>query len=180
MSAAARAEEALLRIKPHHFLDMIKLYGAGYESFVPDETTGHAFYSVGNQILRDPRTKLRFTFACDDVCGPCKWRQGTLCTDAVSGLGAYRGKDAYNKMLDERLARLAGLKLDRIYTAEETCALLARHREAIFEVWSLEERARLEKRYELFCKGCEKYLARCEAAEEHAGALAAQDEEAAR
>ena len=28
-------------IKPHHFIDIIKLYGAGIERFIPDEPMGH-------------------------------------------------------------------------------------------------------------------------------------------
>ena len=35
-------------IKPHHFIDIIKLYGAGIERFVPDEPMGHDFYKVAN------------------------------------------------------------------------------------------------------------------------------------
>lgn len=28
-------------IKPHHFMDIIKLYGTGIHTFVPDEKMGH-------------------------------------------------------------------------------------------------------------------------------------------
>ena len=40
-----------ITIKPHHFLDIIKLYGNGLEKFVPDKNYGHDFYKVGNIIL---------------------------------------------------------------------------------------------------------------------------------
>ncbi len=40
-----------ITIKPHHFMDIIKLYGAGIESFVPDEKLGHDFYRIGNLRL---------------------------------------------------------------------------------------------------------------------------------
>ena len=30
-------------IKPHHFIDIIKLYGSGIDRFVPDEKMGHDF-----------------------------------------------------------------------------------------------------------------------------------------
>ena len=33
-------------IKPHHFIDIIKLYGSGIDRFVPDEKMGHDFYKV--------------------------------------------------------------------------------------------------------------------------------------
>ena len=35
-----------ITIKPHHFMDIIKLYGSGLEVFVPDEKIGHDFYKL--------------------------------------------------------------------------------------------------------------------------------------
>jgi hypothetical protein len=44
----------LIRIKPHHFLDIIKLYGRGIEKFVPDQDYHHHFYAVANEIIKNP------------------------------------------------------------------------------------------------------------------------------
>ena len=41
-------------IKPHHFIDIIKLYGSGIDRFVPDEKMGHDFYKVANEIIENP------------------------------------------------------------------------------------------------------------------------------
>ena len=41
-------------IKPHHFIDIIKLYGSGIDRFVPDEKMGHDFYKVANEIIDNP------------------------------------------------------------------------------------------------------------------------------
>ena len=35
-------------IKPHHFLDIIKLHGAGLNTFIPDKKMKHDFYKIGN------------------------------------------------------------------------------------------------------------------------------------
>lgn len=35
-------------IKPHHFMDIIKLYGGGIQVFVPDTDYGHDF--TGQQM----------------------------------------------------------------------------------------------------------------------------------
>ena len=48
-------------IKPHHFIDIIKLYGAGIEKFVPDEKMGHDFYKVANMIIDNPLITLKLT-----------------------------------------------------------------------------------------------------------------------
>ena len=45
-------------IKPHHFVDIIKLYGSGIEVFVPDEKMGHDFYKVANEIIKMITTYL--------------------------------------------------------------------------------------------------------------------------
>lgn len=77
-------------IKPHHFLDMIKLHGAGLEVFVPDEKMGHDFYRVANEIMQNPQVELTLTIGGDDVCKPCRFYR-EHCTDAV-GISGFAGK----------------------------------------------------------------------------------------
>ena len=48
-------------IKPHHFMDILKLYGSGINIFVSDEKMGHDFYKVANRILKDRNVQLRLT-----------------------------------------------------------------------------------------------------------------------
>ena len=43
-------EVDLYNIKPHHFLDILKLYGNGLESFTEDQRYGHDFWKIGNLI----------------------------------------------------------------------------------------------------------------------------------
>lgn len=38
-----------LVIKPHHLLDIFKLYGRGVETFVPDDKYKHDFYGGGTE-----------------------------------------------------------------------------------------------------------------------------------
>ena len=59
-------------IKPHHFIDIIKLYGSGIDRFVPDEKMGHDFYKVANEIIDNPSVDLKLTIDGDDICKPCK------------------------------------------------------------------------------------------------------------
>ena len=59
-------------IKPHHFIDIIKLYGSGIDRFVPDEKMGHDFYKVANEIIDNPSVGLKLTIGGDDICKPCK------------------------------------------------------------------------------------------------------------
>lgn len=51
----------MIVIKPHHLIDIMKLYGAGVEHFVPDELYQHDFYKVANHIIENLDTELQFT-----------------------------------------------------------------------------------------------------------------------
>lgn len=102
---------------------------------------------------------MQFTLGCDDVCAPCKHKSGSgLCTDAVTNLQGYTEKDAYNKTIDARLAQLLALDFAKTYTSKEYCALLYARKEVIFEAWTLEPQEQTQRRYDLFCKGCARYL----------------------
>lgn len=54
-------------IKPHHFMDIIKLYGTGIHNFVPDEKMGHDFYKVANMIIHNPDVPLRLLLYIQNV-----------------------------------------------------------------------------------------------------------------
>ncbi len=48
-------------IKPHHFMDIIKLYGGGIQVFVPDTDYGHDFYRAANEIIGNHRIQIKVT-----------------------------------------------------------------------------------------------------------------------
>ena len=56
-----------ITIKPHHFMDIIKLYGAGIENFVPDKKLDHDFYRIGNLVLECLTQPLLLTIEGDDI-----------------------------------------------------------------------------------------------------------------
>lgn len=147
----------MILIKPHHFMDMIKLHGAGLEVFVPDEKMGHDFYRIGNAILENHQTECRLTVAGDDVCKPCRFYQGR-CTDALTGIVGFAGKDDYNRTLDTRLLAEYHLTTDHTYTAEELCRIFLQDEQKIFAVWQEEPDELTERRHRLFCAGARRYL----------------------
>ena len=128
-------------IKPHHFIDIIKLYGSGIEKFVPDEKMGHDFYKVANEIIDNPSIDLKLTIDGDDICKPCK-KYHEQCIDPLTHIQGYTSKDVYNKH----------------YTAKQLCSIIQNNKEYIFEVWNEEDNEVTQKRYELFLKGAHKFL----------------------
>ena len=84
-------------IKPHHFIDIIKLYGSGIDRFVPDEKMGHDFYKVANEIIENPSIDLKLTIDGDDICKPCK-KYHEQCVDPLTHIQGYTSKDVYNNL----------------------------------------------------------------------------------
>lgn len=150
-----------IQIKPHHFIDIIKLHGAGISCFVADETYGHDFYRIGNWILRARKVWFQVTVDGDAICVPCRHYSPDgrgICADTISHIEGCSSKDEWNKELDRRIIRAAGLDTEISYTAETLCRILYEIRDAIFEIWREDDLEKTKQRYQLFCEGARQYL----------------------
>ena len=110
-------------IKPHHLLDIFKLYGKGIENFVPDKNYNHNFYFIGNAVIRNEVNKICFTYSYDDICKPCYHLKNSVCSDYFSADGVDINKNEYNEKLDIRLMKLLNLKFDEIYEFKDIIEL---------------------------------------------------------
>ena len=102
-------------IKPHHLLDIFKLYGKGIENFIPDKNYNHNFYLIGNAVIRNEVNKIRFTYSYDDICKPCYYLKNSVCSDYFSANEVDINKNKFNEKLDIRLMKLLNLKFDETY-----------------------------------------------------------------
>lgn len=146
-----------IKIKPHHFMDIIKLYGKGIEMFVPDEKMEHDFYKVANQVIKDKNTILQLTIFGDDICKPCKSYKEE-CIDPLTIIPGFTTKNEYNKTLDQRIIVLFHLDENKTYTAKELCTIYQNNHDLIFQVWKEEEDSITKKRHDWFVEGATKYL----------------------
>jgi len=69
---AAKDQKSLLKLRPHHLLDIVMQYGYG-EEFKPSPSHGHAVHIVAQKVLADLGIQIQFVNAADDVCKPCKY-----------------------------------------------------------------------------------------------------------
>lgn len=149
-------------LKPHHFMDIIKLYGGGIQVFVPDTDYGHDFYRAANEIIGSRQTQIKVTCGADDICRPCRFLgSDRKCTDCISHIKGIRSKNSYNEMLDRRIVDILGLCEDTVYTAEELCRMMGSYPGLVADVWREEAEACREtagKRERLFEAGVKKYL----------------------
>lgn len=148
----------MITIKPHHLIDIIKLYGAGIEHFVPDEAFQHDFYKVANTILEDIDTPLQFTIIGDDICRPCNRFKNSRCSDPLNSIKGFTAKDTYNQEIDSRLLNLLHLDVNSNYTVRQFIEYLSNHTDIIFQVWLEEDNELSERRNQLLQAGLKKML----------------------
>lgn len=144
-------------IKPHHFIDIFKLYGSGIEEFVPDVKMGHHFYLIANKIMQNPYLDCQLTIEGDDICQPCHCYQNHQCQDAIFHIPGILKKGDYNRLLDQRIIELYHL-CDKKYQVLTLCEKLYQHHELIAQIWKEEDANHIKQRHDLFVKGIEKYI----------------------
>ena len=97
------AQQAI-RIKPHHFVDILTAVGAGREAFDP-HPYGHAVHLVARAILANPDVLLEIDLGADDICAPCDHNLHGRCDDTIDT--SYRpqappSKLEWNLRIDRR------------------------------------------------------------------------------
>lgn len=127
-------------IKPHHLLDILKLYGKGIENFVPDINYKHNFYLIANMIVNGKVEFIRFTRDCDDICRPCKYCKTEKCYDVVAFLNGY-SKDQYNKEIDDELLKIWSLRFGMDYNFKDILVMLSKelNYHLFKKVWKYEQ-----------------------------------------
>lgn len=146
-------------LKPHHFLDIIKLYGSGVGKFIPDKKYGHDFYRIGNVVLKNPKILVCLTIGEDDVCKPCKFLKKDKCADLVSETLGYCLKQKWNETIDKRILKTLELKEGDQLTAIKLCQLTKDKLKVadIREIWKEKPTKDVKNRIKNLMSGLEKY-----------------------
>jgi len=118
--------QTVLRIKPHHFVDILTSLGQG-RPFEP-HPLGHAVHLVAGCLLAERDTMLQMEFGADEICGPCRHNKDGWCVDTIDTSwrpAAPSCKREWNLLLDERWSRRLSLSAGERLTAREFCRRLA-------------------------------------------------------
>ena len=112
----------VVRVKPHHLIDILTTFGGGGgESFRP-HPYGHAVHLVAEQVLADPELTLEMELGADDICAPCLHNIDGLCDDTIDTTGRPEvppAKRQWNLMLDRRWCDRLGLAQGDRLTARQ-------------------------------------------------------------
>jgi hypothetical protein len=110
-----------MRLRIHHFFDIIRDFGSGKE-IVPHQH-GHAYHLVAVQIRNLPEMKFELILASDEVCNGCKHLVDGVCDDIITHRKDFYGKEDFNNYLDTRIMHVCGLDLSKIYSPKELCGI---------------------------------------------------------
>jgi len=152
--------EKLIRIKPHHFVDIISALGRGETAFQP-HPYGHDVHTVAALLLRQPDSLLEIELGADDICRPCKHNVNGLCDDTIDTSfrpSAPSSKREYNLLIDRRWCERLGLRQGRRIRASEFCRLVRRLAADITDIYRENPPDRTAKRAEDLRAGVEKFL----------------------
>ena len=114
---------ASIKIKPHHFVDIISSYGTGKRVFEP-HSYGHAVHTVAECVLRDHSAQLTIELGMDDICVPCRHNVNGACDDTIDR--SYRPdapplKNDWNLLIDNRWCERLGIKQGDAFSAHDLC-----------------------------------------------------------
>jgi len=169
-------EKGKFLLKPHHFLDIIKLHGIGTDFFVPEEEYirqikevkgkrreyHHDFNIAGNIVLENPLAIITLTVGADDTCSPCRFLVDGKCTDELSSQFTYPSKEEWNQVVDRRVLNVWGLKEGDEITAIALCQLSKEKftPEIILDIWKENTKEEALQRAEYLINGLKKYVER--------------------
>lgn len=144
-----------IKIKPHHFVDIVTALGAGKRHFEP-HLCGHALHLVAEKIWANPDTILWIELGADDICQPCDHNIGGICDDVIDI--SYRPeapplKYEWNLLIDRRWCAVLELNQGDQLSVRNFCCRLKQLdqmmiREVYLEIpeWRTRERVRKLRR----------------------------------
>jgi len=145
-----------LIIKPHHFLDIIRDFGAGIKH--EPHPYGHAVHEAAQRLHENPECLLELTSGVDSICQPCRNLVGGHCTDTTSTPGRLVSKESWNLLIDSRLFERLGLKEGDRLTARQFCRIALARLGDIYSIYPEVAREKTAWREQNLLSGLKEYL----------------------
>ena len=149
-----------IRIKPHHFIDVLSAIGRGQTTFEP-HPYGHALHSVARAILDDRDINLRIELGADDICLPCRHNIDGLCDDTIDTSfrpTAPESKREWNLIIDRRWCERLGVQQDDQLTAYDLCSRIRDRASDISDIYREIPSDRTAERQAKLHRGVTKFL----------------------
>jgi len=150
----------LIRIKPHHFIDIIRSFGQGHREFTP-HAYGHAVHTVAERLWRERDVMLEMELGADDICAPCVHNVDGLCVDTIDTSfrpDAPTSKREYNLLIDQRWCERLDIEQGTRLTAREFCERLRDRMGDITSIYRENPPERVAARAQAIQAGIEAFL----------------------
>ena len=154
--------KSLIRIKPHHFVDIITSFSADDLTFEPSPY-GHAVHTVSERILKNRDILLEMELGADDICAPCIHNINGLCDDTIDTSfrpDAPSSKREWNLMIDKRWCERLNLQQGDRLTAREFCERLRDNTGDITDIYREIPTERTAERASKLRAGIKRFLER--------------------
>ncbi|NOR74051.1 MAG: hypothetical protein GQ525_02715 [Draconibacterium sp.] len=110
-----------MKIRIHHFFDIIRDFGSG-KNITPHPSL-HAYHEVAEQIRENPNIEFEIVVQSDAVCTGCVHLDKSICDDTISHRKDFTLKEEFNNYLDRRIVDVCIIQLSEKYTPKMLCEI---------------------------------------------------------
>jgi len=123
----------MLRIRPHHILDIVR--NIGNKRPLIQHEYGHLVHTVTEKIIRDPNVLCELVVRNDDICTPCRMlnKEGQ-CEDILAQLEEPVSKQEYNDELDRQLLAFLSIEQGTIMKLSDYLSLVMDNFDAVVSI----------------------------------------------
>jgi hypothetical protein len=150
----------MIAIKPHHFVDIITLFGDGQRTFQP-HPYGHAVHTVSQRIMNNHDILLEIELGADDICKPCIHNIGGSCDDTIDisfRPTAPSSKRDWNLLIDRRWCDRIKVKQGNKLSARELVQRIRDYMGDITDIYCEIPADRTTERMQKLLKGIQFFL----------------------
>ena len=118
--------QKVILIRPLHFIDILRDFGAGVTDFEPDPS-GNGLHIVAEKLLNNRDILLAITLDPDDVCKPCKHNINGICDedlDRTHRPSAPCLMRDWDLLINQRWCERLEIRQGDRFTARELCERL--------------------------------------------------------
>jgi len=149
-----------IKIKPHHFIDIITSFSADKVILEPHHYS-HNVHSISKAILENRNTLLEIDLGADDICKPCIHNIDGICDDILDISNRPEVpplKREWNLILDKRWCKRLKIDQGEIISVLEFCELLKEGSNYLLEIYKENNRENTIQREINLKMGLKKYI----------------------
>jgi len=150
-----------IRIKPHHFIDIITSFSKD-KLLLKSHEYRHHVHSITKEVIENRDLILKIELNADDICEPCIHNMKGICDDTLDISNRPKVpslKREWNLILDKRWCKRLKLEQGDIISVSDFCELLKEGSNNLLEIYKENDKENTIKREINLKIGLQKYLA---------------------